>query len=393
MSGVWSRLMQETEASAPSPGRVVPGLERYRALSLDHGLVLAGLAAALGFAVEASSFGGARGPVAVLAVGVALAAVWLRRQRPLEMLFVVAVAAVAAPAPGLVIGPVLVILYSVAARVGRRDTAVAALSAAVAVGVERVVWGFADDVLPPMLLSLAVATAAGLYMGVRRASAAERAEHEREQEMLVAERTAAEERVRIARELHDVVAHTLSLIVVQSEVLATRTDDDELRSGAAGVAELGRAAMGELHRTLDLLRGQDEPAERGPQPVLDDLEQLLQQTREAGLAAELTVAGKARPLAAGVEVSAYRIVQEALTNVRRHADAARVEVRVRYGVEALEVSIEDDGQGEVAAIDEEGHGLRGMRERAAMLGGALSAGPLDRGGYRVSAILPYAPSD
>ena len=125
--------------------------------------------------------------------------------------------------------------------------------------------------------------------------------------------------------------------------------------------------------------------------MLADLEQLVQQTREAGLAAELMVAGKARPLAAGVEVSAYRIVQEALTNVRRHAAAARVEVRVRYGVEALEVSIEDDGQGEVSAIDEEGHGLRGMRERAAMLGGALSVGPLDGGGYRVSAILPYAP--
>src|SRR5436305_10027488 len=168
--------------------------------------------------------------------------------------------------------------------------------------------------------------------GVRRASAAERAEHEREQELLVAERTAAEERMRIARELHDVVAHTLSLIVVQSEVLVTRADDDGLRAGAAAVAELGRAAMGELHRTLDLLRGEDEPAKRGPLPVLADLEQLVQQTRESGLAAELTGVGKARPLAAAVEVSAHRIVQEVRTSVRRHAAAARVEVRVRYGV-------------------------------------------------------------
>ena len=166
-------------------------------------------------------------------------------------------------------------------------------------------------------------------------------------------------------------------------------DQPLLRAAAAAVAELGRAAMGELHCTLDLLRGEDEPAEREPQPVLADLEQLVQQTREAGLAVELTVAGPARPLAAGVEVSTFRIVQEALTNVRRHAAATRVEVRMRYGVEALEVSIEDDGQGEVAAIDGEGHGLRGMRERAAMLGGALSVGPLDDGGYRVSAILPY----
>ncbi len=107
------------------------------------------------------------------------------------------------------------------------------------------------------------------------------------------------------------------------------------------------------------------------------------------MAVELTVEGQKQLLAAGVELSAYRIVQEALTNVRRHAAARRVQVRVRYGVDALELSIQDDGAGVGVAGDGEGHGLRGMRERAAMLGGALSAGPLDGGGYRVSAILPY----
>jgi signal transduction histidine kinase len=148
--------------------------------------------------------------------------------------------------------------------------------------------------------------------------------------------------------------------------------------------------MGELHRTLDLLRGGDEPAERRPQPTLDDLERLVAQTREGGLAIQLIVAGQPRPLPPGLEVSAFRIVQEALTNVRRHATASKVEVRVRYGTDALEVSIEDDGSGAAAAGGAEGHGLRGMRERAAMLGGALSVGPLDEGGYRVSVILPYA---
>jgi signal transduction histidine kinase len=147
--------------------------------------------------------------------------------------------------------------------------------------------------------------------------------------------------------------------------------------------------MGELHRTLDLLRGGDVPAERGPAPSLADLEQLVEQAREGGLTVELILAGQRRSLPAGVEVSAFRIVQEALTNVRRHAAASRVEVRVRYGSEALELSVEDDGAGAAAAADGEGHGLRGMRERAAMLGGALSVGPLDGGGYRVSAILPY----
>jgi signal transduction histidine kinase len=146
--------------------------------------------------------------------------------------------------------------------------------------------------------------------------------------------------------------------------------------------------MGELHRTLDLLRGGEEAPEREPQPSLADVERLVEQTRQGGLVVDLSVVGSARPLPAGVEVSAFRIVQEALTNVRRHAAASRVEVRVRYGSEALEVSIEDDGTG--VGAGGEGHGLRGMRERAVMLGGALVVGSLDGGGYRVSAILPYA---
>jgi signal transduction histidine kinase len=380
--------MEETGNAAPVGG-LVTGLRRYRSAPLDHGLALALLASAVGFAAQASGLAGARLPMAVFVVAVALVAVGFRADRPLEMLFVVAAAMVAAPGAGLVIGAALVATYSVGSRLGRRDTAIAALTVAAAVVVERIVWGFADDVVPPMLLAVAAAAALGLYVGVRRASAVERAQHELEQEALLAERTAAEQRVRIARELHDVVAHTLSLIVVQSEVLSTRVESDELRAAASAVAELGRAAMGELHRTLDLLRSGEEPAEREPQPSLDDLERLVGQAREGGLVVELLVAGRARPLPAGVEVSAFRIVQEALTNVRRHAAAGRVEVRLRYGTAALEVSVEDDGAGVEEAGEAEGHGLRGMRERAAMLGGALSVGPLDGGGYRVSAILPY----
>jgi signal transduction histidine kinase len=187
-----------------------------------------------------------------------------------------------------------------------------------------------------------------------------------------------------------VVAHTLSLIVVQAEVLGTRIKNKELRATASGVADLGREAMGELHRTLDLLRGGDEPAERGPQPALADIERLVEQTRDGGLAVDLLVTGEPRPLPASLEVSAFRIVQEALTNVRRHAAASQVDIRLRYGTNALEISIEDDGAGTGSTTAVEGHGLRGMRERAAMLGGALSVGPLGAGGYRVSVILPYA---
>ena len=382
--------MQETGTVGSTRAPTGARFEQFRILHLDHGLALAVLGAAIGFAAAASGLGGAGWPLAVVAVVVAVSAVAVRRLRPVETAFVVAAAVAAAPSPGLVVVAALVLVYSVAARMGRRDAAIAGLSVAVAFLVERAAWGFADDVLPPLLLAVAVAAAVGLYVGVRRSSAVERERLEREQETLVAERTAADERVRIARELHDVVAHTLSLIVVQSEVLSTRVESDELRSAAAALAELGRAAMGELHRTLDLLRGGDEPAERGPQPKLSDLGRLVEQARDGGLVVELFVAGVPRPLPAGVEVSAFRIVQEALTNVRRHADASHVEVRVRYGAGALEVSVEDDGVGGEGGGDTEGHGLRGMRERAAMLGGALSVGPLDGGGFRVSTILPYA---
>lgn len=382
--------MEESGNLSSQRVSVGAGIERFRSLGLDHGLVLAVLATAVVLAARVSHLGGSRWPLAVLAALVALAAVGVRRRWPLVAVFLVAVAVVAESSPALVVGATLVTVYSVAAQLGRRDTAIACLSIAVAFLVGQAAWGYAHNGLPPVLLAVAVAGAIGLYVGVRRASTVERERLEQAQETLVAERTAADERVRIARELHDVVAHTLSLIVVQSEVLSTRITNKELRATAFAVAELGREAMGELHRTLDLLRGGDEPAERRPQPTLDDLERLVAQTREGGLAIQLIVAGQPRPLPPGLEVSAFRIVQEALTNVRRHATASKVEVRVRYGTDALEVSIEDDGSGAAAAGGAEGHGVRGMRERAAMLGGALSVGPLDEGGYRVSVILPYA---
>jgi signal transduction histidine kinase len=381
--------MQEIDGVGSPRAPVGAGLERLRLPKLDHGLALAALATAIGLAVEAPGLAGAGWPLAVFAVATALVAVGVRQRRPLEAVFVVAAAVVAAPAPGLLVGASLVAVYSVAARFGRRDTAIAGLSVVAGFLVERAAWGFADDVLPPMLLAVALAAAAGLYVGVRRASAVERERLEREQETLLAERTAADERVRIARELHDVVAHTLSLIVVQAEVLGTRVENEELRTTVAQVAELGRAAMGELHRTLDLLRDGESRAERGPQPSLGDLGHLVEQTRKGGVAVEMAVFGRPRPLPAVVELSAFRIVQEALTNVRRHAAASRVEVRLRYGTEALEVSVENDGTDAEHAESGEGHGLRGMRERATMLGGALSVGPLDEGGYRVTAILPY----
>jgi signal transduction histidine kinase len=186
-----------------------------------------------------------------------------------------------------------------------------------------------------------------------------------------------------------VVAHTLSLIIVQSEVLRTNLADQQPRASARAIAELGRDAMAELRRTLELLRGGDELAERAPRPVLSDLQQLIDQGRGGGLNVELDIEGAVRPLPASFELCAYRIVQEALTNVRRHAGAGHATVRLQFGADALEVSVDDDGADSMAAAQSDGHGLRGMRERAAMLSGTISAGPREQGGYRVSAILPY----
>ncbi len=324
------------------------------------------------------------------AIAVAAAALALRDRQPLVALFAVVAAVVAAPAVLLLLGPALVALYTVAIRLGRRDMVIAAVGVVAAFALQRLAWGSTgDNSLPTVLIGTVASAGLGLYAGVRRESARERTAFEQRQEVLEAERTVAEERVRIARELHDVVAHTLSLIIVQSEVLRTNLADEERRESAGAIAELGRDAMAELHRTLELLRGGDELAERAPRPVLSDLQQLAEQSRGAGLDIELDVDGAVRPLPASFELCAYRIVQEALTNARRHADAGHVVVRLRFAVDALEVSIEDDGPGLTNTAPSAGHGLRGMRERAAMLGGEVSAGPGVQSGYRVSAILPY----
>jgi signal transduction histidine kinase len=343
--------------------------------------------------IPAALHGTARWLVVACATVIAVAALALRHRQPLMALFVVVAAIVAAPAVMLLLGPALVALYTVAITLGRRDTAIAAVGVVASFVLQRAAWGLTgDNNLPIVLIGTIASVGLGLYAGVRRDSAAERTAFEQREEALEAERTVAEERVRIARELHDVVAHTLSLIIVQSEVMRTNLVEEEPRASAGAIAELGRDAMAELHRTLELLRGGNELAELAPQPALSDLAQLADQSRGGGLDVEVAIEGAVRALPASLEVCAYRIVQEALTNVRRHAGDAHATVRVRFGNDSLEVAVEDDGSADSAATKSAGHGLRGMRERAAMLGGAVSAGPREEGGYRVSAILPYPES-
>ena len=201
----------------------------------------------------------------------------------------------------------------------------------------------------------------------------------------------ASERARIARELHDVIAHSVSMIVVQAAAADDVFDErpDQARESIRSIERAGREALVELRRLLSAVRpGVDEIAE--PQPGLARVEELARSLRAGGLEVEVHREGEAGVLAPGVDLSAYRIVQEALTNTLRHAHATRADVRLSYEPDALELDVTDDGWAAVLNGGG-GHGLVGMRERAALLGGTVEAGPRPEGGYRVHARLPREP--
>lgn len=225
--------------------------------------------------------------------------------------------------------------------------------------------------------------------GERTAELRERAarlEREREAEARAA---AAEERARIAREMHDVVAHSLSVMVIQAEAAEEMigVDPGRARGPLAAVQDTGRAALAELRRTLGVMRRAEAP-ELAPQPGLAGLDRLARQVREAGLPVSVRVEGEPRPLPAAADLQAYRIVQEALTNALRHAGPARAEVLVRYDPGEVLVEVTDDGRGHDPAADPGGQGLVGMRERVAVVGGELTAGTRPEGGFAVVARLP-----
>jgi signal transduction histidine kinase len=223
--------------------------------------------------------------------------------------------------------------------------------------------------------------------GIRaREERVELAERERE---LAAREAVVEERARIARELHDVIAHNVSMMVVQAGA------ERRVLDGANGsthevlqtIEQIGRGALTEMRRLVGMLRADgDDPL--APQPGLEDVATLVGQVREAGLPVELTVEGERRALPAGIELSAYRIVQEALTNALKHASDAHAQVSIRYGADSLELEILDDGRGGAALGN--GHGLVGMRERVALYGGRFDASRRPGGGFAVRAKLPIA---
>ena len=233
--------------------------------------------------------------------------------------------------------------------------------------------------------------AVGLYVRGRRRSA----ELERQAERLERERAeqahaVAEERARIARELHDIVTHTISATVVQAEAADEVLSDapDRARQSLKRIQDAGREALSEMRRLLGVMGSEEQSGELAPQPRVADLERLVEDTRTQDLSVTLIVEGERREVPAGVDLSAYRIVQEALTNVRKHAGRpVKGNVVLRYSDATLELEIADDGQG-MRAGDGHGHGLIGMQERVAFFGGEFSAEPGAEGGFVVRACFP-----
>ena len=207
-----------------------------------------------------------------------------------------------------------------------------------------------------------------------------------------AEAAVAEERARIARELHDVVAHALSVMVVQAGAAEQMVDDpDYVRAALDRIRHTGTSTLAEMRRLVTMLREDDAPGALAPQPSIAHVETLIEDARRSGLEVTFEVEGEQRALPAGLDLAAYRIVQEALTNVRRHASASRAAVRLVYGAENIEIEVTDDGRaGSTAEPASGGHGLIGMRERAGLYGGSVLAAPRTEGGFMVRATLPVS---
>jgi signal transduction histidine kinase len=248
----------------------------------------------------------------------------------------------------------------------------------------------AELILIPVEFGITWAVGFALRARSEQAEAAEtramRAERERDAAARIA---VAEERARIARELHDVVAHAVSVMVLQVGAVRHKLPEAQAhdREALRGVERAGRTALTEMRRLLAAMRRDGEEVEFTPQPGLDGLDELLAQVGRAGLPVELHVDGEPVPLPRGVDLSAYRIVQEGLTNALKHAHASTADVTVRYRPEELEIEVRDDGLGSATA-DGLGHGLVGVRERVKIYGGQMAAGAAAEGGFVLSTRLP-----
>ncbi|WP_062517766.1 sensor histidine kinase [Demequina gelatinilytica] len=248
-------------------------------------------------------------------------------------------------------------------------------------------WGCAT------VATLAACVLGGLLVVERRRSRAGAEESARAGEAALA-LAASNERARIAREMHDVVAHTLSVVVAQADGgrFAGRADPAAGLASLDTIADVSRSALAEMRALLGILRDGDGGADMGPQPSLSDIPELVASMREGGLEVSYVTTGTPRPLPIGAGLAAYRIVQEALTNVLKHAGPhVTAFVQLRWEDDALAVAVSDDGRGAAARGDGDGLGIAGMAERATVFGGTLTAGPRAGGGFLVRARLPLTP--
>ncbi|MFH8513588.1 sensor histidine kinase [Streptomyces gelaticus] len=360
--------------------------------------------------------GSTRERVAAVPVVLGLCVVVALRRRAPEKMLLLAIAMgvaqlVTGVGPGVMNFAMLVIVFTVATvgeRWASRLALVCALSAAALSKVRwpgegpQTNWAEATFVVVVLTVPFVLAWVLGDSMRTRRAyfsqleERAARLEREREAQSKVA---VAAERARIARELHDVVAHNVSVMVVQADGAAYVMDaaPDQAKQALETISSTGRQALAEMRRLLGVLRTGDAPesGEYVPQPDVDQIGDLIEQVRQTGLAVDFKIEGTPRPLPSGVELTAYRIVQEALTNTRKHGGPdAGASVRLVYFDDGLGLLVEDDGRGaahemyEDGGADGAGHGMIGMRERVGMVGGTLDAGPRPGGGFRISALLP-----
>jgi signal transduction histidine kinase len=340
-------------------------------------------------------------PVGYACLVVAGAALALRRRLPAVALLLASAAVGVYGARSYPGGPIfvtpLVAVYSVAALLPRRRSIPAVAAATLIVLVPALVFDHSTDGSALIALVYVGWVAAALLLGeagrARReylVGLEERArylEQSREQE---ARRRVVEERLRIARDVHDVAAHALSSIALQAGV-GTRVGARAPQQAHDALARIRRAstdALDELRRVLDLMRTEDVAGTRESPPTLTELDDLLSSASGNGMEVRLQVRGDPHPLPAVLESAAYRIVQESLTNVVRHAGSPTATVTLAYLDAALELEVVDEGRGAPAADERAGHGIRGMQERAAAVGGRLEAGPGPQGGFRVWARLP-----
>jgi signal transduction histidine kinase len=356
---------------------------------LDVGVALALFA--LSLTLAAGLIDGGQRLVAFVVAFLHVMPLAVRRRWPggvLGAMVIPAVASVPLGVPMVVLGPgVLVAIYTFGAQGSRRASQL--VVTAILVVMAGVVVGNDGDL--GTVASNSVGILLAWWLGDRTRRARLETETARRSATDAARRAAIEERMRIARELHDVVAHSMTAIAVQAGAarFTLPADASEANGALLAIERTSRGALGEMRRLLTVLRDNTNDGSLAPAPGLADMPELVETAAHAGVAVDMRIEGQPRDLPAGLELCAYRVVQEALTNVRKHARTNQASVRVRYDRESLRIEVADCGVGG-QGMPGQGHGLLGMHERVSLYGGQLEAGPASTVGFRVVATFPLA---